>query len=96
MATEEFTVKILGKDRTFPKGTLLSIPIKLAMLDENVWGADAHSFDHKRANLVEKSMIFNSVGDEHGGRMCPGKHFTMNMVTEILVKCGKTRRTEQK
>lgn len=91
VATKEFTVKILGKDHTFPKGTQIAIPIKLAMLDENMW-KNAHEFDMNRPNLVEKSMIFNSVGNETNGRLCPGKFLTMHMVTEILVGCGKARR----
>lgn len=91
VATKEFTVKLLGKDRIFPKGTQIAIPIKLAMLDENMW-KNAHDFDMNRPNLVEKSMIFHSVGNETNGRLCPGKFLTMHMVTEILVRCGKARR----
>jgi len=84
---------MMGKNRTFPKGTIISIPIKLAMLDENIW-ANPHAFDHNRKDLVEKSMVFHSVGDKTNGRMCPGKFLTMNMVTEILVECGKGRRLQ--
>lgn len=89
VATEEFTVKMLGKDRTFPKGTVVSIPINMSMINKNVWGQNAFHFDHKRENVEKDNMIFHSVGSKHGGRICPGKWFAMNMMREILVKCGK-------
>lgn len=89
VATEEFTVKMLGKDRTFPKGTVISIPINMSMINKNVWGQNAFHFDHTRENVEKDNMIFHSVGNKHGGRICPGKWFAMNMMREILVKCGK-------
>ena len=92
VATEEFTVKMLGRDRTFPAGTVILIPISLSMFDKNVWGDNAYAFDLNRPCLIEKSMMFHSVGERHAGRMCPGKYFTLNMVTDIIIKCGKARR----
>lgn len=91
VATEEFTVKMLGKDRTFPQGTVVSIPINMSMVNKNVWGETAFDFDHNRKNVIELSMIFQAVGNKNAGRICPGKWFAMNMMHEILVKCGEVR-----
>merc|ERR550539_382339 len=89
VATEAFTVNMLGKDRTFPEGTIVSIAINMCMVNKNIWGQDAFEFNHKRANVEKGSMIFHSVGSKHGGRICPGKWFAMDMIREILIKCGK-------
>jgi len=67
VATEPFTVKILGRDRTFPAGTVILIPISLAMLNKNIWGDNAYEFDHNRKNLVNWSMMFQSVGNKQAG-----------------------------
>lgn len=92
VATEEFTVKMLGKDRTFPAGTVILIPFALAMTDKNIWGENAHDFDHNRPNLIENSMIFNSVGNKTNNRICPGKSLAMNMAIEMIIECGKVRK----
>ena len=92
VATEDFTAKILGKDRTFPAGTVILIPFALAMTDKNIWGENAHDFDHNRPNLIENSMIFNSVGNKTNNRICPGKSLTMNMAIEMIIECGKVRK----
>ena len=68
------------------------IPFDCLMIDKNVWGESANEFDLNRRNLVEHSMVFNSVGDQTNGRVCPGKGFAMNMMREIIVECGKARR----
>lgn len=83
---------MLGKDRTFPAGTEMMIPYNALMVDKNVWGETVYEFDHNRKNLVENSVIFNSVGNKTNGRICPGKEFSMNFMAEILVECGKARR----
>jgi len=92
VAVEDFTVKILGKDRTFPKGTVILIPISLTMLDKNKWGSDVHEFNLDRKDLVDNSMIFHSVGNMTNGRMCPGKEFGLNMSVQVVTECGKARR----
>ena len=91
VATEPFTVKMLLKDRTFPAGTEIMIPLSLSMFDENVWD-DAFEFNHNRHDLVKLNMMFHSVGNKQAGRMCPGKVFAMKMISEIIVRCGKVRR----
>ena len=96
VATEEFTVKMLGRNRTFPAGTPIVIPMYLAMFDENIWGKSTYEFDHNRDKLVENHMLFQSVGNKHAGRMCPGKFFAMNMCSEIITECGKVRREKAK
>jgi len=92
VAQEEFTVEMRGKNRTFPKGTIISIPINMSCVNKDLYGDDVFEFDHKRKNLRENSTIFNSVGKNHAGRVCPGRIFAMRMMTEILQKTGKTRR----
>ena len=89
VATEEFTVKILGRDRTFPKGTVISIPINMSMINKNVWGKNPFVFNHKRHNVQKDSMIFHAHGTKHGGRICPGTWTGLNMIREIFVECGK-------
>ena len=57
----------------------------------SVSGEITYKFDHNRDGLVDKSMIFQYVGNKQAGGMRPGKVFAMNVMTDILVKCGKTR-----
>lgn len=71
------------------------IPFDCLMIDKNVWGDSANKFDLNRENLVEHSMVFNSVGDKTNGRVCPGKAFALTMMKEIIVECGKVRRDEE-
>jgi hypothetical protein len=92
VATEDFTVKMLGRKRTFPKGTIISIPINMSCVNKNLYGETTFEFDHNRPNIAETSTIFHSVGQEHAGRSCPGTGFAMTMISEILTKCGETRR----
>ena len=92
VATEDFKVRILGKDHTFPAGTVILIPFALAMTDKYIWGENAHDVDHNRPNLIENSMIFNSVGNKTNNRICPGKSLTMNMAIEMIIECGKVRK----
>ena len=92
VATEEFTVKMLGRKHTFPKGTIISMPINMSCVDKNLYGETTFKFDHNRLNLAETSAIFQSVRQEHAGRSCPGTGFTMTMISEILTKCGEARR----
>jgi len=92
VATEPFTVKIGGRDRTFPTGTTVNIPIGLSMVNEDFWGDTTYEFDHKRENLCPFSMIFHSVGTVTNGRVCPGKYLAMNLITDLVVGMGKIRR----
>jgi len=86
-------VEMHGKKHTFPKGTVIQVPITMSCLNKNLYGETTFEFDHQRPNLVETSTIFNSVGrDVSGGRVCPGSGFTMNMISEVISKLGKTRR----
>jgi hypothetical protein len=93
VATESFSVEMHGKKHTFPKGTVIQVPITMSSLNKNLYGETTFEFDHTRPNLVETSTIFNAVGqDKSGGRVCPGTGFTMNMMSEVISKLGKTRR----
>ena len=67
------------------------IPLSLSMFDENVWD-DAFEFNHNRHDLVKLNMMFHSVGNKQAGKVCPGKFFSMKMISEIIVRCGKVRR----
>eukprot|EP00542_Grammatophora_oceanica_P009934 CAMPEP_0194044462 /NCGR_PEP_ID=MMETSP0009_2-20130614/15928_1 /TAXON_ID=210454 /ORGANISM="Grammatophora oceanica, Strain CCMP 410" /LENGTH=448 /DNA_ID=CAMNT_0038688991 /DNA_START=49 /DNA_END=1398 /DNA_ORIENTATION=- len=90
---EKFTVKIRGKDQTFPAGTEVFIPMLLGMIDEKKWGPTTYEFDHNRENVVEDNMIFHSVGDRTNGRICPGKEVAVKMMTDVLIELGKVRRS---
>jgi cytochrome P450 len=106
VATEAFTVPMLPsiKDeassspslhsKTFPAGTVILIPMSLAMLDESFWGPTAYDYDASRPNLCPFSMIFNSVGDRSNGRICPGKDLAMNLVVDLLRVLGEVRRSK--
>ena len=94
VATEPFTVKIAGKERTFPAGTLVVIPMILGMLDSGFWGPTTYAFDPQRENLCPYSMAFHSVGDRSAGRMCPGRDIALNMLLDVLITLGKVRRSD--
>jgi len=91
LATEDFTIKIRGKNRTFPKGTTIFIPIMFAMVDEGFWGKTTFQFDHNREKLCPYSMIFHSVGDRSAGRICPGRGIAVEMLVDVLIELGKVR-----
>lgn len=93
VATEPFTVEIAGKERTFPTGTKILIPMILGMLSEDFWGSTAYSFNPERENLCPYHMGFNSVGDRHAGRICPGKAIALEMLIKVISTVGKARRT---
>lgn len=95
IATEDFSVEIAGKIRSFPKGTNIAIPVFLGAVDKDFWGPDAYEFNMARENLVESFLGFNSVGGRHAGRECPGKDLAMATVTEILQVLGRCRRSQQ-
>lgn len=92
VATEEFTAKICGKERTFPAGTVINIPTGLAMVNEDFWGMDTYDFKLDRKNGCPFSMIFSSVGPETNGKVCPGKPHALNLISDIVVEFGKVRR----
>jgi hypothetical protein len=94
IATEDFTVKIRGVDRTFSEGTVIYIPMLFGGLNEAEWGPTTYKFDHNRKNLCPYSMIFQSVGDRTNGRICPGKQIAIDMLTKVVVKLGKVRRAD--
>jgi len=92
VAQEPFTVKMLGKDRTFPAGTPILIPINLSSINENVFGDTTFEWDHKRPNLKEYSTHFQCVGKNHHGRICPGANIVVRMATEVIQRIGEARR----
>ena len=94
VATEPFTVTVAGKERTFPTGTKILIPMLLAMLDEGFWGPTAYEFNAQRDNLCPYHMGFHSVGDRHAGRICPGRELALEMLTDVISVVGKVRRSQ--
>ena len=94
VATEPFTVEVAGKERTFPTGTKILIPMLLGMLSEDFWGSTAYSFNAQRENLCPFHMGFNSVGDRTAGRICPGKGVALEMLIDVISTVGKARRTQ--
>ena len=94
VATEPFTVNMTGKDRTFPAGTKILIPMLLGMLSEDFWGSTAYDFNPQRENLCPFHMGFHSVGDRHAGRICPGKGIALKMLVDVISIVGKARRTK--
>ncbi|MEA5617757.1 cytochrome 450 [Cronbergia sp. UHCC 0137] len=93
VATEPFTARVGGKMRTFPTGTKILIPMLLGMLSEDFWGATTYEFNPQRENLCPFHMGFNSVGDRHAGRICPGKDLALKMLTDVIITVGKARRS---
>ncbi|WP_017325929.1 hypothetical protein [Synechococcus sp. PCC 7336] len=93
VATEPFTLKVAGKERTFPAGTKVLIPMSLGLLSQDFWGPTTYEFNAERENLCPYHMGFHSVGDRSAGRICPGKTIALEMLIDILSVVGKTRRT---
>lgn len=93
VATEPFTVTLAGKERTFPTGTKILIPMVLGMLSESFWGLTAYEFNAQRDNLCPYHMGFHSVGERHAGRICPAKELALEMLTDIISVVGKVRRS---
>lgn len=91
VATQDFKCKIGSRYYTFPKGTIIDIPISLAMMNEDAWGPTSYVFDHTRKNIVERSMIFNSFGSKTNGRICPGRMIALNLCKDLLKTLGKSR-----
>jgi len=96
VATEQFSVESRGKQYTFPSGTRIGIPLALGNTDKEFWGDDAFEFDHHRPDLMDNILSFNSVGDKHPGRECPGKELVMETLTLMLQRLGKVRREADK
>lgn len=92
VSQEEFSAEIGGKIITFPRGTIIFIPLLLAGLDEQIYGETTYQFDHKRKNLCTFSTMFHSFGEETNGRICPGKEITETMFIDVLIALGKMRR----
>jgi hypothetical protein len=95
IATKPFTVKIANKEKTFPAGTKILIPMSLGLLDESFWGSTVYEFNEKRENLCPYHMGFHSVGDRSAGRICPGKEISLEMLVDVLSTLGKVRRGER-
>jgi len=92
VAREPFTAWVAGRERTFPAGTLVSIPIGLASLDAALWGHTRYEFNPRREGLRGNSMAFNSVGNRSAGRMCPGRGVAVTMLADMLRVVGAARR----
>ena len=92
VATEPFTATVAGKERTFPAGTKVLIPLSLGMLDGSFWGSTVYEFNPKRENLCPFHMGFHSVGDRSAGRICPGKDIALKMLVDVVSTVGKVRR----
>lgn len=94
VATQPFTINIADKERTFPTGTKILIPMLLGMLSEDFWGSTAYSFNAQRENLCPFHMGFHSVGDRNAGRICPGKGVALEMLINVISTVGKARRAK--
>jgi hypothetical protein len=95
VATEPFTATVAGKERTFPAGTKVLIPLSLGMLDSSFWGSTVYEFNPKRENLCPFHMGFHSVGDRSAGRICPGKDIALKMLVDVVSTVGKVRRSSE-
>ena len=84
---------IEGVERTFPTGTKILIPIIMGLLNEGFWGSTAYEFNAQRENLCPYHMGFHSVGDRSGGRICPGKEISLEMLVDVVSTVGKVRRS---
>ncbi|MGK7877966.1 MAG: cytochrome 450 [Xenococcaceae cyanobacterium] len=93
LATEPFTATVAGRERTFPAGTKVLIPMSLGLLDKGFWGSTAYEFNAKRENLCPFHMGFHSVGDRSAGRICPGRDIALDMLVDVLSTVGKVRRS---
>jgi hypothetical protein len=95
VATEPFTATVAGKERTFPAGTKVLIPLSLGLLDGSFWGSTVYEFNPKRENLCPYHMGFHSVGDRSAGRICPGKDIALKMLVDVVSTVGKARRSSE-
>jgi len=95
VATEPFTATVAGKERTFPAGTKVLIPLSLGLLDDSFWGSTVYEFNPKRENLCPFHMGFHSVGDRSAGRICPGKDIALKMLVDVVSTVGKVRRSSE-
>lgn len=93
VATEPFTARVAGEERTFPAGTKILIPMSLGLLDEGFWGSSTYEFNETRENLCPYHMGFHSVGDRSAGRICPGKDVALDMLVDAIATVGKVRRS---
>jgi len=92
VSQEPFTANVAGADREFPAGTVVNVPMSLAMLDPQKWGETRYQFNPQRAGLRENTMAFNEVGNRHAGRACPGKGVSLTMLSDVLQEVGAARR----
>ena len=95
VATEPFTATVGGKQRTFPAGTKVLIPLSLGLLDGSFWGSTVYEFNAKRENLCPYHMGFHAVGDRSAGRICPGKDVALKMLVDVVSTVGKVRRSSE-
>eukprot|EP00929_Paragymnodinium_shiwhaense_P048942 TRINITY_DN246_c0_g1_i9.p1 TRINITY_DN246_c0_g1~~TRINITY_DN246_c0_g1_i9.p1 ORF type:complete len:502 (-),score=77.63 TRINITY_DN246_c0_g1_i9:296-1801(-) len=93
VASEPFKCNIGGKECGFPKGTKIAIPFRLASADKAHWGDDAWEYDSKRSQLLESSVVYNSVGPRSNGRSCPGDKISMSTAIRLMQRLGRLRRS---
>jgi hypothetical protein len=84
---KEKTIVVNGKEKSIAAGTVVAGSIGLACLDPGTF-PNPDAFDHHRENLLEATVIFNSVGYEAEGagkRTCPGRTVAMEIACEVLI-----------
>lgn len=93
VAREAFTVNMSGVSRTFPAGTKVLLPMGMALVDTEVWGPTAYSFDVNRPKLATHFTGFNAVGTRSAGRACPGQQLVLETLVKALQRIGAERRS---
>lgn len=84
---EEKTLVVNGEETVLPAGTLVAGSIGLACLDPAVFPSP-NAFDHRRENLVQAVMNFNSIGFDPlgaGTRQCPGRNIAMKCASDAFI-----------
>jgi len=92
VAQNAFTAQIGSRKITFPKGTVIFIPLLFVGINDKLWGPTTFEFDHNRQNLQSYATIFHSFGEETNGRFCPAKRLVETMMVDMLIKLGQCRR----
>jgi hypothetical protein len=77
-----FTATIQARAH-LPAGTLLLIPMIMAMLSEKFWGKDTYEFNHKRENLCPSVWLSILSASDRMDAYAPARLCTM--LTDVLV-----------
>jgi len=89
--TIDLTLKVNGKEFTFPPGTHVAACIGLASCDSSEF-QDPKKFNPKRENLMKSTLNFNHVGFSPlgaGKRQCPGRNIAMKVGGDLLIELRK-------